>query len=181
MARVIYYAAATLDGFIADPDDGIRWLTEYEGSYEGKDAEPMKGSYDHFYDGIGALVMGSTTYEWVLEHVSGWPYSGKPAWVLSSRNLPLPEGEDAGGVRVVNSKVTDIHGDVAAGARRRAIGVLGGGNIAAHYAAAGLLHEVIITLVPNKERPSPTAPPMELKSTHAWDTGMVELRYEVHR
>ena len=28
----------------------------------------MKGTYDDFYDGIGALVMGSATYEFILAH-----------------------------------------------------------------------------------------------------------------
>ena len=28
----------------------------------------MKGSYDRFYEGVGALVMGSATYEFILEH-----------------------------------------------------------------------------------------------------------------
>ena len=35
-----YYAAATLDGYIADPDDGLGWLMGYEGSYEGEGASP---------------------------------------------------------------------------------------------------------------------------------------------
>ena len=83
MPRFQYYAAATLDGFIADAGDGIGWLTDYRGSYAGKDAEPPPmsgGSYQRFYEGVGALVMGSITFEWILEHASGWPYAGKPCW-----------------------------------------------------------------------------------------------------
>jgi len=48
MSRTLYYCAASLDGFIAAPDDDLRWLTEYDGSFEGPGAEPMKGSYDRF-------------------------------------------------------------------------------------------------------------------------------------
>ena len=47
--------------------------------------------------------MGSTTYEWVLEHGGDWPYAGKPTWVLSSRELPKPEGEDD--VRIAEAPV----------------------------------------------------------------------------
>jgi dihydrofolate reductase len=91
MSKVQYYCAATLDGYIAEADDSIDWLTGYEGSYDGPDAEPGPmsggGSYDSFYEGVGALVSGSTTYEWLLDHISAeqWPYKGKPCWVLSSR------------------------------------------------------------------------------------------------
>jgi hypothetical protein len=54
MSKVQYYCAATLDGFIADANDGIDWLTGYQGSYEGEDAEPGPmsggGSYERFYE-----------------------------------------------------------------------------------------------------------------------------------
>ena len=41
MSKVQYYAAATLDGYIADPDDGLDWLLGYEGSFEGAEGTPM--------------------------------------------------------------------------------------------------------------------------------------------
>ena len=92
MSLVRYYAAQTLDGYIAEADDSIDWLTGYEGSFEGADSDEGQAGYDAFYEGIGALVMGSVTYEWVLAHGRAWPYAGKPTWVLSSRELERPEG-----------------------------------------------------------------------------------------
>lgn len=188
MTRVVYYAAASLDGYIADPEDGIDWLTGYQGSYEGADAEPMKGSYDAFYEGIGALVMGSTTYEWVLEHVDEWPYPGKPTWVLSSRGLPKPEGVDGDDVNVVDARVPDLHAEVAARAGDRDVWVVGGGNVASQYVDAGLLDEVLVTVVPVVlgagkplfDRGVPGGP-MQLAGSRSWDSGMVELRYELRR
>ena len=63
---------------------------------KGDGVEPIKGSYDRYYEGVGALVMGSVTYEFVLfahEAKGGkWPYKGKPTWVLSSRDLPQASG-----------------------------------------------------------------------------------------
>ena len=188
MARVIYYAAATLDGYIADGDDGLDWLTKYEGSFEGEGAQPMKGSYDEFYEGIGALVMGSTTYEWVLEHVDDWPYAGRPTWVLSSRDLGMPDGAEEGEVTVTAAEVTEIHDDVVAGAGDRDVWVVGGGNVASQYADAGLLDELVVTVVPVVLGEGKAlfdravgGGPMQLMGTRAWDTGMVELRYEISR
>ena len=66
MTKTQYYCASTLDGYIAESDDTIDWLLKYEGSFEGDGVEPIKGSYDRFYEGVGALVMGSVTYEFVL-------------------------------------------------------------------------------------------------------------------
>ena len=74
MSRTQYFCAATLDGYIAESDDNIDWLMGYEGSYEGPDAKPGRGGgYEEFYEGVGALVMGSTTYEFVLDELDSWP------------------------------------------------------------------------------------------------------------
>jgi hypothetical protein len=69
-------------------DDTIEWLTAYEGHYGGDGVEPIEGSYQSFYQGVGALLSGSATYEFVLGQLNrgiDWPYKGKPCWILSSR------------------------------------------------------------------------------------------------
>jgi dihydrofolate reductase len=186
MSSVLYYAAATLDGYIADSDDGIDWLTGYQGTYGGDDAEAMKGSYDEFYERVGAVVMGSTTYEWVLDHVTEWPYSGKPAWVLSSRDLRQPDG--GGGVNVADAPVKELYDEMTTAAGDRDLWVIGGGNVASQFADEGLLDEILVTVVPVVlgegkplfDRRVPGGP-MQLTGTRTWDTGMVELRYEIRR
>jgi dihydrofolate reductase len=147
----------------------------------------MKGSYDRFYDAVGALIMGSVTYEFVLrEFAEGeWPYKGKPTWVLSSRDLPKPAGEE-GDVRIVNAQVPDLHDEMIAAAGERNLWVVGGGNVASQFADAGLLDELIVTVVPVVlgegkplfDRGLPGGP-MQLTGTRSFDSGMVELRYEV--
>ena len=49
---------------------------------------------------VGAIAVGSTTYEWILEHdiyVDGqskpWPYE-QPAWIFTTRTLPGIKGAD---------------------------------------------------------------------------------------
>ena len=189
MGKTQYYCAATLDGFIAESDDTLDWLTGYEGSFEGEGAEPMKGSYDSFYEGVGAMVMGSATYEFVLEHMAGghieWPYAGKPTWVLSSRDLPRAEG--AGDeLRIAAAAVTDLYDEMISAAGNRDLWVIGGGNVASQFADAGLLDELIITVVPEVlgegkplfDRRLPGGP-LKLLGSRIWDSGMVELRYEL--
>ena len=187
MTRTQYYCATSLDGFIAEADDTLEWLTGYDGSYEGPDAEPMKGSYDRFYEGVGAMVTGSTTYEWVLDHVKAWPYAGKPVWVLTSRDLRLPEGEQID-VRFAGGAVRDLHPEMIDAAGERNLWVIGGGNVVSQYADEGLLDDVIATVVPVVlgtgkplfDRRLPGGP-MRLTGTRTFDTGMVELRYEIDR
>jgi dihydrofolate reductase len=186
VAKTQYYCAASLDGFIAESDDTLDWLIKYEGSFEG-DAEPIKGAYDRYYDGVGALIMGSVTYEFVLDHGTGWPYEGKPTWVLTSRDLPKPEGEGVD-VRFANASVGDLYDELIAAAGERDLWVVGGGNVASQFADEGLLDEVLVTIVPVVlgegkplfDRRLPGGP-MQLTGMRPFDSGMVELRYAIGR
>jgi dihydrofolate reductase len=180
-----YYCAASLDGYIAEADDTLEWLTSYQGSYSGPEAEPQAGSYDRFYEEVGALVMGSVTYEFVINLGRGWLYGGKPTWVLSSRQLPIPDGEDVD-VRVVDARVPELHGEMVAAAGERNLWVVGGGNVASQFADEGLLDEVLVTVVPVVlgqgkplfDRRVPGGP-LQLLGARCMDSGMVELRYVV--
>jgi len=194
MSKTQYYCAASLDGYIAEADDSLGWLLDYEGSFEGGGAEPgprgEAGPYERFYEGVGALISGARTYEFVLDHLaddSEWPYRGKPYWVLSSRELPVPTGEGVD-VRVVSARVPDLHDRMVAAAGERDLWVVGGGNVASQFADDGLLDEVLVTVVPvvlgagkplfDRRLPGGA---MQLMGTRAFDTGMVELRYEISR
>ena len=148
MSGVVYFAAMSLDGYIAEADDTIKWLTGFEAVPPADGVETVEGGVGEFYEGIGALVAGSVTYEWVLGRVrrgGSWPYAGKPCWVLSSRELPQPDG---GEVEVANASVTDLYDEMIAAAGERKLWVLGGGNVASQFADAGLLEEVWVTIVP---------------------------------
>ena len=70
-----YFTATSLDGFIATEDDSLNWLFPL--------GSPSETSYPSFIAEVGALAMGSATYEWVLRHAdevaaetgASWPYS----------------------------------------------------------------------------------------------------------
>jgi dihydrofolate reductase len=179
MARTIYFAAATLDGYIADADDGIDWLTGFEPNYEGT-GEEVKGSIDDFIEDTGALVMGSSTYEFILGH--SWPYGDRPTWVLTSRELPVAEGAD---VRFHNGPVADIHTELLEAAGERNLWVVGGGPVASELADAGLLDELWVTIVPialGDGKPlfsRPIERAMRLLGTRIFGSGMIELRFEL--
>ncbi len=174
MPGVVYYAAASLDGYIAESDDSIDWLTQYDGGEP--DADPMDG-YDDFYAGVGALVSGSVTFEWILANADDWPYPGKPYWVLTSRELPGVERQDV--------RFNGSHEEMIASAGEGRLWVVGGGGIASQFAEAGLLDQVRVTVVPVVlgagkplfERRLP-GPPMRLAGVVPRASGMVELRYD---
>lgn len=84
MARVRFYVATSLDGFIADQDGSVDWLAPYDARLYG---------YDTFLSQVGALVMGRRTFELISAFGEEWPYKGKPVFVLTSHPLGrVPHG-----------------------------------------------------------------------------------------
>jgi dihydrofolate reductase len=187
---VQYYCAASLDGYIAELDDTIEWLTGYQPLPLGEDVAPVEGGYDDFYADVGALVSGSVTYEFILgllERGTEWPYVGKPYWVLSSRELPVPEG-DGVDVRIRNASVAELFDEMLSSAGEANLWVVGGGNVASQFADNHRLDEVLVTVVPVVlgdgkplfDRRLPVGP-MRLRGVLPRASGMVELRYELSR
>ena len=62
MTKTQYYTATSIDGFIADENNSLDWL------FAASSTEKKEDRFGTFFAGVGAMVMGATTYEWVLEH-----------------------------------------------------------------------------------------------------------------
>lgn len=175
MPKTIYYVACSLDGFIATEDDSLDWLLAF-----GFDA--FQDDYDRFLATVGAVVMGSGTYEWIRrEEPDTWAYGSLPCWVLTSRPLDPPPGAP---VRFVSGDVRDVAAAAGEAAGGRSIWVVGGGNVAAQFHAAGALDELRITYMPvalgSGRRLLPVSGAtgrFTLAGTTAFDGGAVQLRY----
>jgi dihydrofolate reductase len=159
-----YYTACRLDGFIA---------TE-----------------DHSLECVGALAMGSSTYEWMLKHVvkpdtgaaAAWPYA-QPTWVFSSRSLTAVAGAL---LHFVRGTVRPVHEHMRQAAGDRNIWLVGGGELVGQFYDAGLLNEIIVQvgsvrlctgkpLLPRRI----AFPPLSLISARAVGHGFAEPRYNV--
>lgn len=138
----IYYTATTLDGFLADPDDSLDWLFRQKQDAGG----PF--DYDVFIRDVGALAMGATTYEWVRTHLADsgepWPYR-QPTWVFTHRDLPATPDAD---VRFTQAPIPEVHAEMTQAADGRNVWIVGGGGLAADFARAGLLDEIVVSIAP---------------------------------
>jgi dihydrofolate reductase len=177
-----YYTATSLDGFIADPNNSLDWLLQF--------GDPEETDYPEFIREVGALAMGSTTYEWVLNHLAGpeadqpqaWPYQ-QPAWVFTSRSLPAVEGAD---IRFVRGDVRPVHRQMVEAAEGKNVWLVGGGELVGQFHDHGLLDEIIVTIAsvtlgggaPLLPR-AITTPPLRLVSVRAYGGAYAQLRYEV--
>jgi len=179
-----YFTASSLDGFIADPHDSLDWLFPL--------GDVNETSYPTFIRDVGALAMGSTTYEWMLRHLVGpdadrpqpWPYE-QPTWVFTSRSLPNVPGAD---IRFARGDVRPVHQAMVATAAGKNVWIVGGGDLAGQFYDHGLLDELhvqigSVTLGAGKPLlpRSITSPPLRLLSVRAIGSGFAELHYEVPR
>jgi dihydrofolate reductase len=140
MARFLYSAAMSLDGFIAGPGGDMSWLTDYFGP------NPM---VDELIPQVGALLVGGRTYGGDDPH-RGREGEGKafgggwegPQFVLTRRPQATPEP----GVTFL----ADLNDAVDAAGRAAGEGYVNilGANVAAQCLALGVLDEVLVSIVP---------------------------------
>lgn len=179
-----YYTATSLDGFLATEDDSLDWLFALGSVNE--------SSYPAFIANVGALAMGSSTYEWMVRNAekvaaemgSPWPYA-QPAWVFTSRTLPAIDGAD---IRFVSGDVRAVHREMQAAAGDLNVWIVGGGDLAGQFHDAGLLDELIVQIgsaTLGKGKPlfprRVVGSGLRLVSVDRMGPGMAELRYEVQQ
>ena len=178
-----YYTASSLDGFIATEDDSLDWLFPL--------GDVNDTGYPDFIKDVGALAMGSATYEWMLRHVvkpgsdggSPWPYA-QPTWVFSSRPQEAVRGAD---IRFVQGDVRPVHAAMRLAAGGRNLWIVGGGGLVGQFHDSGLLDEIIVQVgsvtlgqgKPLLPRRITGAAALRLTSVRRIGPGFAELRYDV--
>jgi dihydrofolate reductase len=148
MTRFVYATATTLDGYLADPNHSLDWLFVVEGGDE------SLSQLDEFVAGVAVLVMGSSTYRWLLDHESllehpeKWPewYGDRPTYIFTSRtDLTTIPGAD---IRIVGGDVAQHLSDIRTTADGRDVWLVGGGDLVGQFADAGALDEMRISIAP---------------------------------
>lgn len=146
MTRIVYNTATTLNGFLADDADSLAWLFAVPGAPEAED------DFARFLDGVGAFVMGATTYEWVWandeeENPGSWAttYGSRPCFVVTHRQLRTPEGAD---VTFVQGPAADWVETVIEAAAGKDVWIVGGGDLVGQFADIDRLDEVRVSVAP---------------------------------
>ena len=177
MTKTQYYVAASIDGFIADPEDRLDWLLQF-----GFDA--FQEDYDAFIAQTGAMIMGARTYEFILgEGIDNWSYDDTPCWVFTRKHLP--EVPDAN-ITFTEQDIEIVHAAAVEAARDKNVWLVGGGAVAAQFADRGLIDELILTVMPivlgSGKRLLPLSavtPPLERLSLKQFEMGAFEVVYRM--
>ena len=170
---LIYYVAASLDGYIARPNGRVDWLESIQAA--GDDH-----GYHAFYDGIDALLMGRMTFDTLMDAEEDWPYLGKPCLVLTR----YPHEQLPDGVNMRHCTPSEALTTLAEQGYER-IWLVGGGSLAGNCFAAGLLDELVVSLVPYllgagiPMFASGLERSLRLHEQRSFSSGVVQLHYQV--
>jgi dihydrofolate reductase len=174
MPRTVYYAAMSVDGFIASPDGKVDFLDSFHAADFG---------YGEFFARVGAVVLGRATFEQSLTF-GAWPYSGRLGLVVTSRPIRDPPAQ----VRAVTAAELPAALEELRAAARGDVWIVGGGKTAQACLDAGLVDELELYLVPRllgNGVPLLSGPaglaPLRLAEARAFPNGVLKARYEVER
>lgn len=145
MGEIIFDAAVTLNGILADENHSLQWLFDVPGA---QDPDP-----DLLPKNVGVHVEGANTYLWLIknekfiENPQKWQeyYRGITTYVFTSRDLPIPEGAD---VRLVNGAVGEFLPEIREAAGEKNIWVLGGGELLGQFLDLDALDTLALTVAP---------------------------------
>ncbi len=178
--KTIYFAATSLDGYIADKNNSLDWLFQF--------GPPEEGLIENFIETVGSIAMGSTTYEWLLENNKGpWPYKGprrrsQSLFIFTTRDLrAVPDAN----IKFVRGDVVPVHKELVKEAGGKNVWIVGGGELVGKFYDAHLLNEIQIRVVSVTLAggaplfPRYTVKPLLLVSAKQQGSAGVDLTYNI--
>ena len=178
MTKCSVFIATSLDGFISRTDGSIDWLNKASSAFpEGDD-----GGFSRFMSTVDAIVMGRNTFMQVLSF-GEWAYGQTPVVVVSSQLKTIPA--NLTGTVTLSSDEPEVLVQVLADRGLKHLYIDGGITIQ-RFLAAGLIDEIIITIIPvliGNGRPlfGPLVRDVQLEliSSESFDHGFVQSKYRV--
>jgi dihydrofolate reductase len=178
---ITIHMVASLDGFIAKPDNSVGWfetVDTYEKGVTGQDAA-------EFLKTIDCYVMGARTYEHALalSKTYGWAYGDTPTIVLSHRKLPIERSN----VEICSADLGHLV-EQQLKPKYKNVWVVGGAQLAKDFIRSRLANDIRMTILPillGEGLPFFAQlqgdQPLHLKDVTAYRNGMVELWYEIKK
>jgi dihydrofolate reductase len=130
---VIYYAAVSLDGFIAGKDGDVTWLDGF--------FIPELGFHD-FIKRVGGVIMGRRTYD-KIAGFGKWPYGELKGTIATHRDFD----SSVGPVEQAQGSAASVY----ASAKAFSPGphwLVGGAGVATQFLEAGILTRIDLFVIP---------------------------------
>ncbi len=174
MRNSVLYIAISIDGYVADINGGVDWL-----SGENPEMNDPSG-YENFINSIDTVLLGHKTYHQIATElaIDTWPYKGMQSYVFTSKNL---KNEDE--ISFVNENVGDLINKLKK-EDGKDIWICGGAGIVNQAIKSNAIDKYIISVIPTIlgdgiplfEKGIDTTN-LKLVNTSSYN-GIVELSYE---
>lgn len=140
MAKIFLYIATSLDGYIADINGNIDWLTKFNFNNE------IQIFYDKFYSNISTVIMGNKTYQQIINELSPnfWPYEEKDTFVFTTN---ITKNNNKNNIFFLNKDIIKEVNKIKQNSKKD-IWVVGGSEIVNFLLKENLIDEIIITIIP---------------------------------
>lgn len=177
MRTLSLFIAASLDGYIAKPNDDLSFLKRVE--KEGEDY-----GYAAFTSTIDTIILGRKTYDWVLEKIGTSHYDNgdRDVYVITRTARPA-----VGKTKFYTGDLAELVRELK-GKSGKNIYCDGGAEIIDEFLKSDLVDELIISVIPvlvgdgtrlfKDGRPEQE---LELVNTKTFDTGLIQLHYRRKR
>jgi dihydrofolate reductase len=181
--KVTIHMVSSLDGMIAKKDNSVSWFDTSD--YYEKGVEGTGQDTKEFLKTIDCYVMGARTYEHALElsRSYGWPYGDTPTIVVTHRNPPI----DRQNIEVYSGDLDKLVNERLK-PNYKNVWLVGGARLVKEFIRLKLADEIRLSVLPiilgdgtlffdhiGQEQL------LHLKEVTAYNTGMVELWYEIKR
>lgn len=136
--EVILYIAASVDGYIAEPDGSIDFLGG------GSELLEEDTSYQELMEKIDTVVMGRTTYDQVVNELSPnqYPYEEQTSYIITSH-----PNENTEKLIFTSQEPVELIKEMKE-QQGEAIWIVGGASIIAPLVEANLIDTYILTTIP---------------------------------
>lgn len=137
MRKIKLYIATSIDGYIAEPDGGLDWLSGYPITPE------FNYGYDEFFNSVDTVIMGGKTYRDILNMDVIYPYQDKISYIVTRNKTEVQEER----VHFISKNIIETISKLRE-AKGKDIWLVGGGEIITMLLNEDLIDEMIITIIP---------------------------------
>jgi len=169
--KLILYISASLDGYIAKPNDDLSFLGMVQ--KEGEDY-----GYNDFVATVDTVILGRKTYDWVMKQVTTFPHADKETYIITGAKKPKE-----GNINFYNGNLKDLVERLKSETGKN-IFCDGGAEVVNQLLKDRLIDEFIISIIPvlvgsgtklfKDGRPEQN---LELISSKQFDIGLVQFHY----